>query len=84
MMALIEEFGQYLRHERGQSEHTQKAYSTILNRFAYWTAEQQLSHWDAINLSHLLSYLSYRRASVEHFPTTLQKNEAAPGTNQPD
>ena len=77
-MALIEEFGQYLRHERGQSEHTQKAYSTILNRFAYWTAEQQLTHWDDINLSHLLSYLSYRRASVEHFSDNPAKNRGRP------
>lgn len=77
-MALIEEFGQYLRHERGQSEHTQKAYSTILNRFAYWTAEQQLTHWDAINLSHLLSYLSYRRASVEHFSDNPAKKRGRP------
>ena len=78
MIALIEEFGQYLRHERGQSEHTQKAYSTILNRFAYWTAEQQLTHWDAINLSHLLSYLSYRRASVEHFSDNPAKKRGRP------
>lgn len=77
-MALIEEFGQYLRHERGQSEHTQKAYSTILNRFAYWTAEQQLTHWDAINLSHLLGYLSYRRGSVEHFSDNSAKKRGRP------
>ena len=41
MQALIEEFGQYLRHERGQSEHTQKAYSNILNRLFC----KQMIHW---------------------------------------
>ena len=64
MQALIEEFGQYLRHERGQSEHTQKAYSSILNRFANWAGEQQLTRWNAGELSHLLGYLSHQRNSA--------------------
>ena len=63
MQALIEEFGQYLRHERGQSEHTQKAYSSILNRFADWATGQQLSRWNDVELQHLLGYLSHRRDS---------------------
>ena len=61
MQALIEEFGQYLRHERGQSEHTQKAYSNILNRFADWAGTRQLARWNAVKLSHLLSYLDHQR-----------------------
>ena len=60
MQALIEEFGQYLRHERGQSEHTQKAYSNILNRFADWAGTRQLARWNAVKLSHLLSYLDHQ------------------------
>ena len=63
MQALIEEFGQYLRHERGQSEHTQKAYSSILNRFADWAGAQQLARWNAVELSHLLGYLKHQRNS---------------------
>ena len=61
MQALIEEFGQYLRHERGQSEHTQKAYTNILNRFADWAGTRQLARWNAVKLSHLLSYLDHQR-----------------------
>ncbi len=64
MQALIEEFGQYLRHERGQSEYTQKAYGSILNRFADWAGGQQLTRWNAVELSHLLGYLSHQRDSV--------------------
>ena len=60
---MIEEFGQYLRHERGQSEHTQKAYSNILNRFADWAGTRQLARWNAIELSHLLGYLDHQRKS---------------------
>ena len=63
MQALIEEFGQYLRHERGQSEHTQKAYSNILNRFADWAGTRQLARWNAVELSHLLGYLAHQRNS---------------------
>ncbi|MBT3842485.1 MAG: site-specific integrase, partial [Verrucomicrobia bacterium] len=63
MQALIEEFGQYLRHERGQSEYTQKAYSSILNRFADWAGAQQLARWNAVELSHLLGYLKHQRNS---------------------
>ena len=63
MQALIEEFGQYLRHERGQSEHTQKAYSNILNRFADWAGTRQLARWNAVELSHLLGYLDHQRNS---------------------
>ena len=61
MQALIEELGQYLRHERGQSEHTQKAYSNILNRFADWAGTRQLARWNAVKLSDLLSYLDHQR-----------------------
>ena len=63
MQAVIEEFGQYLRHERGQSEHTQKAYSSILNRFADWAGAQQLARWNAVEMSHLLGYLTHQRNS---------------------
>ena len=63
MQALIEDFGQYLRHERGQSAHTQKAYSSILNRFADWAGTQQLTSWNSVKLSHLLVYLRHQRKS---------------------
>ena len=72
MQALIEEFGQYFRHERGQSEHTQKAYSDILNRFTNWAGARQLTHWNAIELPHLLGYLKHQRNS-----------EAPTGNNAP-
>ena len=46
MQSLIEDFGQYLRHERGQSEHTQKAYCNILNRFADWAKGESIERWN--------------------------------------
>ena len=83
MQALIEEFGQYLRHERGQSEHTQKAYGAILNRFADWAAEQPLSRWNDVELQHLLDYLSHRRDSPEPPPDDTPKNADVRAANRP-
>ena len=45
MLNLIEDFLQYLRHERGQSEHTQKTYASLLARFAIWAGRQRLTDW---------------------------------------
>ena len=61
MQALIEEFGQYLRHERGQSEHTQKAYCNILNRFVDWAKGESIERWNEVTLTHLLGYLQHQR-----------------------
>ncbi|MFT4590133.1 MAG: site-specific recombinase XerD, partial [Limisphaerales bacterium] len=36
MRNLVEDFLQYLRHERGQSEQTQKTYSILLGLFLEW------------------------------------------------
>ena len=32
MQNLVEDFLQYLRHERGQAEHTQKTYAALLEQ----------------------------------------------------
>ena len=61
MQVLIEEFGQYLRHERGQSEHTQKDYCNILNRFSDWAKGESIERWIEVTLTLLLSYLQHQR-----------------------
>src|SRR4051812_14527543 len=61
MQTLVEDFLQYLRHERGQSEHTQKTYSALLNRFLQWAEQQQLTDWKMVELSHLQSFLLAER-----------------------
>ena len=62
MQTLIEDFLQYLRHERGQAEHTQKTYAGLLNRFAAWAAGQKLTDWKQVELKHLMAYLQHERA----------------------
>ncbi|MDB6110288.1 MAG: Tyrosine recombinase XerC [Pedosphaera sp.] len=61
MQTLVEDFLQYLRHERGQSEHTQKTYSALLNRFLSWAQVQNLTDWKMVELSHLQTFLLHER-----------------------
>jgi integrase/recombinase XerD len=61
MQTLVEDFLQYLRHERGQAEHTQRTYATLLNKFVAWAGKQRLSDWKAVELPHLMSFLQHER-----------------------
>ena len=62
MNELVEDFLQYLRHERGQAEHTQKTYAALLNKFTAWAAEQKLTDWKSVELRHLMAFLQHERA----------------------
>ena len=61
MQQLIEDFLQYLRHERGQAEHTQKTYAALLNKFVAWAAAQKLTGWESVELPHLTAFLQHER-----------------------
>src|ERR1041385_8272613 len=61
MQALVEDFLQYLRHERGQAEHTQKTYAGLLNKFTAWAGKQGMADWRQIELKHLMSFLQHER-----------------------
>ena len=61
MQTLVEDFLQYLRHERGQAEHTQRTYAALLNKFLAWAGKQGLSDWKAVELRHLMSFLQHER-----------------------
>jgi integrase/recombinase XerD len=58
---LVEDFLQYLRHERGQAEHTQKTYATLLEKFVRWAQKHGLNDWKAVELKHLMSFLQHER-----------------------
>ncbi len=62
MNTLVEDFLQYLRHERGQAEHTQKTYAALLKKFTDWAAKQNLTDWKSVELRHLMAFLQYERA----------------------
>ena len=61
MNALVEDFLQYLRHERGQAEHTQKTYAALLGKFTAWAAKQNLTDWKQVELKHLMAFLQQER-----------------------
>ena len=61
MNQLVEDFLQYLRHERGQAEHTQKTYAALLNKFVGWAGKQGLADWKSVEFSHLMAFLEHER-----------------------
>ena len=61
MQTLVEDFLQYLRHERGQAEHTQRTYAALLHKFLAWASQQGLNNWRAVDLNHLIAFLQHER-----------------------
>ena len=69
MQTLVEDFLQFLRHERGQSEHTQKTYAALLHYFLAWAETQNLHDWKSVELSHLMAFLMHeRKRPLAHQP----------------
>jgi len=48
MNLLVEDFLQYLRHERGQSDNTAKTYAALLGKFTDWAGKQGLTDWNKL------------------------------------
>jgi integrase/recombinase XerD len=61
MQNLVEDFLQFLRHERGQSDNTAKTYSAVLGKFVTWAQKQNLNDWKQVELKHLMSFLQHER-----------------------
>jgi len=61
MQLLVEDFLQHLRHERGQSAHTQRTYAGSLNRFVAWAGRNGIASWEAVDLAKLTAFLQHER-----------------------
>ncbi len=61
VQTLVEDFLQYLRHERGQSDNTAKTYAALLGKFTAWAETQNLTDWKSVELKHLMAFLSHER-----------------------
>ena len=61
MEALVDEFLEHLRLERGHSEHTQKTYATLLLRVVQWSKKAKVSDWRELSLAHLQAFLEAER-----------------------
>src|SRR5262245_15408385 len=59
--ALLDDFLIHLRHERGQSEQTQKTYASVLGRFVRWAKELGLHEWSQVEFRHLSGFLQAER-----------------------
>lgn len=57
MQNLVEDFLYYLRHEKGQSEKTQKTYAAQLNAFVQWAGRRGITEWTAVTLSDLMAFV---------------------------
>ncbi len=68
MQDLVEDFLQYIRHERGQAAHTQKSYAVLLGRFVEWAGEHHITNWRQVELSHLMDYLQHERQRPTRAP----------------
>jgi integrase/recombinase XerD len=62
MQALVEDFLQFLRHERGQADNTARTYAALLAKFVAWAETQQLADWTEVELKHLMGFLQHERA----------------------
>jgi integrase/recombinase XerD len=61
MEQLLEDFLQYLRHERGQSDNTGRTYAGLLGKFVAWARGEGLRDWKEVELRHLLGFLQHER-----------------------
>ncbi len=61
MLRMVEDFLQHLRHERGQAEHTQRTYQSLLNHFVRWAVSRGIARWESVELSHLLEFIQEER-----------------------
>ena len=78
MQTLVEDFLQYLRHERGQSDNTAKTYAALLGKFTAWAAKQNLTDWQSVELKHLMAFLSHERVRNASIGRPSTREGAAP------
>ena len=62
MQTLVEDFLQYLSHERGLADNTTRTYAALLGKFVAWAETQKLTGWSQVELKHLMAFLQYERA----------------------
>src|ERR1700677_3104796 len=62
MRALVEDFLVFLRHERGQSEQTEKTYALLLFNFVAWAEARGLKDWKDVKRADLMGFLDFERA----------------------
>jgi len=72
---LVEDFLQFLRHERGQSENTAKTYAALLGKFTAWATENKITDWKSVELKHLMAFLADERIRNTSVGRPASRNE---------
>ena len=75
MQNLVEDFLQFLRHERGQSENTAKTYAALLGKFTAWATENKITDWKSVELKHLMAFLADERIRNTSVGRPASRNE---------
>jgi len=58
---LVEDFLQHIRHEKGQSAHTEKTYAALLGRFVAWAKKIGRGNWNEVTRMDLTDFLKHER-----------------------
>jgi integrase/recombinase XerD len=77
---LVEEFLVHLRHERGLAEHTQRTYSSLLQRFVRWAGRSGLAEWREVTPEHLTRYLEHEKNRPSEEPGIHQEARLSPSS----
>lgn len=61
MLALVEEFLQHLRSERGRAEHTQRTYAALLGHFVTWAEAKGIQAWKELTPETIHAFLLHEQ-----------------------
>ncbi|HEY3863849.1 MAG TPA: tyrosine recombinase [Verrucomicrobiae bacterium] len=61
MRNLVDDFLVYVRHERGQSEQTQRTYAALLLNFVAWAEARGFNDWAQVRQADLMAFLDFER-----------------------
>jgi integrase/recombinase XerD len=78
MHTLVEDFLQYIRHEKGQSAQTQKTYAALLGRFVVWAEKRGRGDWGEVTRRDLTEFLQHERARKPEGEGNKQKAKLSP------
>src|SRR3954463_11590276 len=61
MRGTVDDFLQYLRMERGQSDNTVRTYAALLGKFVDWAHDRSLAGWQKVGFKDLTDFLAHER-----------------------
>ncbi|MEC8928901.1 MAG: tyrosine recombinase [Verrucomicrobiota bacterium] len=78
MHALVEDFLQHIRHEKGQSAQTQKTYAALLGKFVVWAEKRGRDDWTQVTRRDLTDFLQHERDRKPEGEGNQQKARLSP------